>query len=75
MKRLSRVVVPVASTPEVSAGVNRDHFQDTSAARTLVAHLSHPLGFNVGRSYFFVGIRYSQTRNVSAQDHRFHHAG
>ena len=51
VKRPSRVVIPVASTPKISAGVHRDHFQDTSATRTLVAHLSHLLDFNVGHSF------------------------
>ena len=75
VKRPSRVVIPVAFTPKISAGVHRDHFQDTSATRTLVAHLSHLLGFNFGHSYFFKCTRYSQTRIVSAHHHGFHHAG
>ena len=64
VKGPSRVVISAASTTTVSAGTNRNHVQDTRAMETLVAHLSHLLGFKMEHSFFFVGIPCVQTRTV-----------
>ena len=67
VKRPSRVVISAASTTKVSAGTNRHHVQDTRAMETLLAQLSHLLGFNMEHSCFFVGIPYLETRTVECK--------
>ena len=42
-----RVVISAVSTPTVSVGASRNHVHDSSAMRTLLAHLSYLLGFNI----------------------------
>ena len=62
-----RVVISAASATTVSAGTNRNHVQDTRAMETLLAHLSHLLGFKMEHSFFFVGIPCVQTRTVKCK--------
>ena len=64
IKRPSRVVISVPSTPTVSTGTYRHHVQDTSAMETLLADLSHLLGFKKEDSCFFVCNPFLQTRAV-----------
>ena len=67
VKRPSGVVISTASTTTVSAGTNRHHVQDTRAMETLLAQLSHLIGFNMEHSCFFVGIPYLETRTVECK--------
>ena len=69
-----RVVISGASTPTVSVGANRNHVHDSSAMWTLLAHLSHLLGFSIVSSCFFVGIPCLQTRTVSPWYDSCHHS-